>query len=379
MRMMQKMGYTEGKGLGKNEDGRKEHIKVKKKDDKLGIDSKGYEWGNEWWADAYNSALGKKKKKKKMKKNDGNDSDSSDSSGSTASGSDSESDDEFKSKAQSDSTAAPGIVSQQAHLFAVGLSHHPDAKKTQGAGFVKGATVIGDEVVEEENVGGLGLGAEETKTKKRKMRNEETDKKELERAQGRCAQQKGNFHGITLGTGKQARLDRIEQVFKEKGEQAAKKQMLEMKVSKKGPRRSPRLQALGAPTAPAAAEAGDSGLQSTVRDAVVQILGSEEEGIKVKKLRKQVQAALSGSDKGAVKEAFQAVLEDGDVKVEGDLVTISKKAKKEKKAKKVKKAKTDETDDEGDSAPAKKKAKKMKTGETTESVKKEKKKKKKDK
>jgi Pin2-interacting protein X1 len=35
--MMQKMGWTEGKGMGKNEDGRVEHVKTVKKSDNLGI------------------------------------------------------------------------------------------------------------------------------------------------------------------------------------------------------------------------------------------------------------------------------------------------------------------------------------------------------
>ena len=34
--MMQKMGWSEGKGLGKEEDGMTQHIKLKKKDNNLG-------------------------------------------------------------------------------------------------------------------------------------------------------------------------------------------------------------------------------------------------------------------------------------------------------------------------------------------------------
>ena len=36
-RQMEKMGWTEGKGLGKNEDGMAEHIRQKKKDDTAGL------------------------------------------------------------------------------------------------------------------------------------------------------------------------------------------------------------------------------------------------------------------------------------------------------------------------------------------------------
>ena len=35
-RMLQKMGWSDGKGLGVNEDGTKEHIKISKKDNTLG-------------------------------------------------------------------------------------------------------------------------------------------------------------------------------------------------------------------------------------------------------------------------------------------------------------------------------------------------------
>lgn len=34
--MLERMGWNEGKGLGVNEEGRQEHVKVKKKGDHLG-------------------------------------------------------------------------------------------------------------------------------------------------------------------------------------------------------------------------------------------------------------------------------------------------------------------------------------------------------
>lgn len=36
-RMLEKMGWADGKGLGIREDGRKEHIKMKTKNDVLGL------------------------------------------------------------------------------------------------------------------------------------------------------------------------------------------------------------------------------------------------------------------------------------------------------------------------------------------------------
>ena len=59
MRQMEKMGWTEGKGLGKNNDGRAIHVKAVKKDDtdglgvsaamKNGADMPGQD---QWWFDS---------------------------------------------------------------------------------------------------------------------------------------------------------------------------------------------------------------------------------------------------------------------------------------------------------------------------------------
>jgi len=90
-KQMEKMGWQEGKGLGKNEDGMATHIKQKKKEDVAGlgadkttdfvVDStlKGgaktsITGGNDnWWHDAFSSklkSLNKKKKDKKRKRDD---------------------------------------------------------------------------------------------------------------------------------------------------------------------------------------------------------------------------------------------------------------------------------------------------------------------
>lgn len=54
------MGWSEGKGLGKKEDGMVEAIKVKKKEDNLGVGTQvGYRWDTKWWEGAFNSIAAK--------------------------------------------------------------------------------------------------------------------------------------------------------------------------------------------------------------------------------------------------------------------------------------------------------------------------------
>ena len=84
-KMMEKMGWTEGQGLGKNSDGRSTHIATKKREDKKGLghgklevsQGKTIDWSTEakdgrthelWWNDVYSKNSDKKKKKKKKKK-----------------------------------------------------------------------------------------------------------------------------------------------------------------------------------------------------------------------------------------------------------------------------------------------------------------------
>ena len=73
MRMMSKMGWEEGGGLGKDGEGMKTHIRVKKREDEVALgrekeDLKDKAGGDPWWADGLEGTLFKiKEKKKKMR------------------------------------------------------------------------------------------------------------------------------------------------------------------------------------------------------------------------------------------------------------------------------------------------------------------------
>jgi Pin2-interacting protein X1 len=86
-RQLEKMGWTEGTGLGKRRDGMKEHVKIKQREDEMGLGRekmKAQEVADVWWKDSAGDTLarlqkkknsakddkGKKKKSKKKKKND---------------------------------------------------------------------------------------------------------------------------------------------------------------------------------------------------------------------------------------------------------------------------------------------------------------------
>lgn len=79
-KMLQKMGWTEGKGLGKNEDGMAEHVKVAKKSNNLGLGAKSNSTGSDSWAStaiSFNGvleALGKAYGSTATRKNSRNDS-----------------------------------------------------------------------------------------------------------------------------------------------------------------------------------------------------------------------------------------------------------------------------------------------------------------
>lgn len=78
LKQMEKMGWKEGMGLGKNESGMSKHIVIEKREEKSGIGSEKIdieETNENWWHDAFSSNLRtfkvkieKSKKEKKSKK-----------------------------------------------------------------------------------------------------------------------------------------------------------------------------------------------------------------------------------------------------------------------------------------------------------------------
>ena len=79
--MMEKLGWEEGKGLGKNEDGITESIKVKKMEQNAGIgaaEASLAEITDEWWRGAFDDGMKKVKDKKSSKKSKKKDKDKPD-------------------------------------------------------------------------------------------------------------------------------------------------------------------------------------------------------------------------------------------------------------------------------------------------------------
>jgi len=71
MRQMSKMGWSEGDGLGKNREGMKTHIRVKKREEEQGIGQEKVriaEGQNTWWADGLEGTLFKVREKKRLEK-----------------------------------------------------------------------------------------------------------------------------------------------------------------------------------------------------------------------------------------------------------------------------------------------------------------------
>lgn len=74
-RMLKTLGWEQGKGLGKGEQGMKEAIEVKKKEDTVGVGGGPVvNWNDAWWEDAFNSAV------KSVPEHEGSSSESSSSS-----------------------------------------------------------------------------------------------------------------------------------------------------------------------------------------------------------------------------------------------------------------------------------------------------------
>lgn len=70
-RQLEKMGWTEGTGLGKNRDGMKEHVKIKQRQDNMGLGQEkemAKEMANVWWKDSVGGTLARLQQQKKMDK-----------------------------------------------------------------------------------------------------------------------------------------------------------------------------------------------------------------------------------------------------------------------------------------------------------------------
>ena len=70
-RQLEKMGWTEGTGLGKRRDGMKDHIKIKQREDEMGLGRekvKAQEVADVWWKDSVGDTLARLQQKKKSSK-----------------------------------------------------------------------------------------------------------------------------------------------------------------------------------------------------------------------------------------------------------------------------------------------------------------------
>mmetsp|Transcript_27753 Transcript_27753/g.58948 ORF Transcript_27753/g.58948 Transcript_27753/m.58948 type:complete len:285 (-) Transcript_27753:129-983(-) len=72
-RQLEKMGWTEGTGLGKRRDGMKDHVKIKQREDEMGLGREkemAKEIGNVWWKDSVGGTLARLQQQKKAKRSD---------------------------------------------------------------------------------------------------------------------------------------------------------------------------------------------------------------------------------------------------------------------------------------------------------------------
>jgi len=61
LKILEKMGWTEGKGLGVQENGRQECVQVRRREDNLGLGTQTvtgeFKWNNNWWETKFNTAI----------------------------------------------------------------------------------------------------------------------------------------------------------------------------------------------------------------------------------------------------------------------------------------------------------------------------------
>ncbi|CAD8198295.1 unnamed protein product [Paramecium octaurelia] len=61
MKLMQKMGWNQGQGLGKNKDGQTDCVQIERRADQLALGAQqcslGQSWNDLWWEQSYSSSL----------------------------------------------------------------------------------------------------------------------------------------------------------------------------------------------------------------------------------------------------------------------------------------------------------------------------------
>ncbi|KAM3132095.1 hypothetical protein pb186bvf_015839 [Paramecium bursaria] len=60
LKLMMKMGWNEGQGLGKNKDGQVECVQIKRREEQKGLGSSkslGSGWDDQWWEQTYSQSL----------------------------------------------------------------------------------------------------------------------------------------------------------------------------------------------------------------------------------------------------------------------------------------------------------------------------------